>query len=163
MVRRARMHVENLSRRRELLGTIARWHFELWGILTGSETLSGYVKILERCATSTTIPSVLIALSDAELLGSVSLVACDMTIRPDLTPWLAQLFVSPLQRSRGVGAALVRAALDHARQCGFKRVYLYTSGTLPDYYTRLGWSTLERVEYLGKERTVMEHGVGGAS
>jgi hypothetical protein len=38
---------------------------------------------------------------------------------------------------------------------GFRRVHLYTSGTLPEYYSALGWKPIEQVEYLGKPRTIM--------
>jgi putative ABC transport system substrate-binding protein len=54
------------------------------------------------------------------------------TSRPALTAWLAQLFVKPTRQRAGVGAALVRAILDRARQCGYPRAYPYTSGTLPE-------------------------------
>ena len=53
------------------------------------------------------------------------------------------------------------AAIAHARRCGFNAVYLYTSGTLPQYYARLGWTEIERVDYLGKERAVMNYEIGG--
>jgi predicted N-acetyltransferase YhbS len=85
-------------------------------------------------------------LADGQLLGSANLVACDLPPRPELTPWLAQLFVEPNRRRHGVGAALVRAALERARQCGYRRFYLYTSGTLPQYYRRRGWREVERLE-----------------
>ena len=49
------------------------------------------------------------------------------------------------------------AVLERARQCGHSRVYLYTSGTLPEYYRRLGWRVVERLVYLERERTVMVH------
>ena len=77
----------------------------------------------------------------------------------DLTPWLAQLFVEPSKRRDGIGAALVHAILDRARTCGYDRVYLFTSGTLPEYYRRLGWREIDRLEYLARERTVMDYDV----
>lgn len=40
------------------------------------------------------------------------------------------------------------------------RAWRSTEGrTLPDYYARLGWIELERVEYLGKERAVMRYDI----
>jgi hypothetical protein len=56
-----------------------------------------------------------------------------------------------------IGAALVRAAAARTKSLGFRRLYLYTSGDLPRYYERLGWVIDERVEYLGKERTLMHY------
>jgi len=155
------MDVDHLAQHPDCIEMIARWHFDQWGALTGAATLEEYVPILATHAKSSTIPAVLVAREGTKPLGSVSLIECDMTIRPDLSPWLAQLFVVPVQRRRGIGAALVEATLAHARDCGLRRVYLYTSGTLPDYYERLGWTLHERVEYLGKLRTVMQHDVEG--
>jgi N-acetylglutamate synthase-like GNAT family acetyltransferase len=54
----------------------------------------------------------------------------------------------------------VGAIVERARQCGYERVFLYTSGTLPQYYRRLGWRPVERLEYLERERTVMEYDIG---
>jgi len=39
------------------------------------------------------VPSVLVPVVDGELLGSANLVVLDLPARPQLTPWLAQLFV----------------------------------------------------------------------
>src|SRR5882724_10663738 len=140
--------------------TLARWHYDQWGALTRASSFEGYVALLTAAAASRTVPSVLIALGGGELLGSANLVTSDLPPRPKLTPWLAQLFVTPTRRRDGLGAALVRAILQRALQCGYARVYLYTSGTLPEYYRRLGWRVVERLEYLQRERTVMDFDVG---
>ncbi len=153
------MVITDLGEHPEWIETLSRWHFDHWGPLTGAETPDAYADLLAGALRSRSVPSVLIALDGRILLGSVNLVACDLPARDSLTPWLAQLFVEPAQRSKGVGAALVGAVLGRARDCGYRRVYLYTSGTLPEYYARLGWRTLERVRYLGKERTVMNYDV----
>jgi predicted N-acetyltransferase YhbS len=68
----------------------------------------------------------------------------------------------PGHRRGGLGAALVTAAIAHAGRSGFSALYLYTSGTLPQYYARLRWIEVERVEYIGKERTVMRYDIAGA-
>jgi len=136
--------------------TIARWHFEQWGPLTGSESKEKYQAALESGLLTNAIPSALVAYSGDELLGTVSLVPCDMNIRTELSPWLAQLFVLSNRRSRGIGSRLVASAVRRADALGFERLYLYTSGTLPIFYQRLGWTVRECVDYLGKERTVMQ-------
>ena len=94
---------------------------------------------------------------DGELVGSVNLLPAEMRSRPSLTPWLAQLLVAPRHRRSGAGAVLIEAAIRHASRCGFNTLYLYTSGTLPLYYARLGWRELEHVDYLGKQRVVMQY------
>jgi N-acetylglutamate synthase-like GNAT family acetyltransferase len=140
--------------------TIARWQFELWGCLTGSDTLSGYVQLLASATKSDALPRVMLAEEDGNLLGSVNLVVCDCSVRPDLTPWLAQLFIAPEHRKLGAGATLVRAAQDSARDLGFQTLYLFTSGTLPNYYRSLGWWEMETFPYHGRERALMAYDLG---
>jgi predicted N-acetyltransferase YhbS len=139
------------------LPMLARWHYDQWGPLTGASSCEEYAERLSEAAASRAVPSVLVAVSRGELLGSVSLLASELPARPELTPWLAQLFVEPTHRRAGLGAALVHAALERAGCCGYPRVYLYTSGTLPEYYRRLGWRVLERLDYLERQRTVMAY------
>ena len=79
---------------------------------------------LEGWSADGDIPTVLVALDGGQLLGSVNVLRSEMTVRPAFTPWLAQLFVAPGVRRGGVGAALVTAAIDHARVCGFSTLYL---------------------------------------
>jgi GNAT superfamily N-acetyltransferase len=152
--------ITDLGKYPQWILTLARWHFEQWGPLTGADTLDTYVALLTSASQSRTVPSVLIAIAEEGLLGSATLVVCDLPVREALTPWLARLFVEPTQRRHGVGAALVHAVLRRAQDCGYRRLYLYTSGTLPEYYARLGWRTVERLQYLGRERTVMDYDLG---
>ncbi len=152
-----RVLLEGLRAHRNWIPEIARLHFDQWGHLTGAPSHEHYVSKLEESARSEGIPSVIVASCGGVFAGSVSLAASDMSIRPSLTPWLAQLMVVARFRGQGVGAALVRAAVRQARDYGFDRLYLYTSGDLPRYYERLGWVTEERVEYLGRLRTLMKY------
>jgi predicted N-acetyltransferase YhbS len=138
-----------------LPASIARLQFEFWGPLTGHSSADGYEQFLREAARSTSLPAVLVAMDDEAFLGSVNLLASEMTTRQTLSPWMAQLFVVDSERGRGVGNALVSASIDHAAKLGFRRIYLYTSGTLPAYYASLGWRAIEEVEYLGKMRTIM--------
>jgi predicted N-acetyltransferase YhbS len=138
-----------------LPASIAKLQFEFWGPLTGHSSADVYEQFLREAAGSTGLPAVLVAMHGETFLGSVNLLASEMTTRRTLSPWMAQLFVVAAGRGRGVGNALVSASIDQAAALGFRRTYLYTSGTLPAYYASLGWRAIEEVEYLGKPRTIM--------
>ncbi len=150
------MKFEDLSARIDLIPLLARWHFEQWGYLTGASTESDYEALLFRNASTRNLPLTLIAVNHDRLLGSVNIVNCDMDIRSELKPWLAQLYVDLPERGRGIGTALVYAAVERSRKLGFGCLYLYTSGTLPAFYERIGWTRRENVYYKDKDRTVME-------
>jgi GNAT superfamily N-acetyltransferase len=150
------VEITDLSTRIDLVPLLARLHFRQWGELTGASTESGYKALLSGNATAPGLPMTLIALGQDKLLGSVNIVNCDMDIRPELKPWLAQLYVAVPERGRGIGSALVRAAVERSGKLGFSCLYLYTSGTLPSFYERIGWKRREIVYYKNKERTLME-------
>jgi len=80
-----------------------------------------------------------------------------MEIRPELTPWLADLYVAPIHRRHGVGSALVRRIVQEAARLKVQVAYLFTTSRENEIlYANLGWSVRERVEYLGKLRVIME-------
>jgi N-acetylglutamate synthase-like GNAT family acetyltransferase len=95
-----------------------------------------------------------VALSGGIVMGSSSLVACDMDSHRDLSPWLSSLYVIPIYRSRGVGSALVHRVIKEAEALGVETLYLFTPNW-EAFYIRLGWSTVERTEYRGFEVAIM--------
>jgi predicted N-acetyltransferase YhbS len=151
------VEIESLAAEAGLPAMIAALQFANWGRSTGYGSVEEYERFLRDAACSRGLPAILIARRGRKFLGSVNLLVRDMTTRPSLSPWLAQLFVIEEERGRGVGSALVRACLARFAELGFPRVHLYTaaSSSLPAYYAALGWKTVEETEYLGKMRAVM--------
>jgi GNAT superfamily N-acetyltransferase len=134
---------------------LAKDQFAFWGPLTGYASPVLYEAFLEQAASSQTLPRVFLATSGTILIGSVNLLAKEMTVRPQFTPWLGQLFILESHRAKGVGTKLLNAAISHIGSLGYDQLFLYTSGTLPGYYRKRGWTDIEDVTYLGKVRTIM--------
>jgi GNAT superfamily N-acetyltransferase len=151
------VEIESLTSGSDLTARIAVLQFANWGRSTGFGSVEDYERFLCDAAGARRLPAVLVAKRGGMFLGSVNLLLHEMTTRPSLSPWLAQLFVIAEERGRGVGSALVRACLARFAELGFPRVHLYTAAVspLPAYYAALGWKPIEDVEYLGKMRTVM--------
>ncbi len=129
--------------------------YDYWGPLTGFGSPALYEAFLEQAAHSLTLPKVLVATVHTTLLGSVNLLMNEMTIRPQFKPWLGQLFVPESHRAQGIGTKLLGAAIAYVDSLGYNQLFLFTSGTLPDYYRKRGWADVEDVTYLGKVRTIM--------
>lgn len=106
-----------------------------------------------------TIPLALVALNAGQPVGMCSLREND-GVRPDLVPWLGSLVVDPRSQKKGVGRSLIDTAKKKARNLGFEKLYLLAvDPTIPDYYTRLGWSTIGMDEFRGYPVIVMEIGL----
>ncbi|MGE0652464.1 MAG: GNAT family N-acetyltransferase [Alphaproteobacteria bacterium] len=137
----------------EHVDLVVDWNFRFWGPVT-ARSHAGYVERVRGYLSRGPLPIVLVALADGKPAGTVSVNLDDMSTRPDLGPWVANLYVDPAFRGRGVGSALVRAAEDAARAAGHARIFLYT----PDQermYTRLGWRVIDRDVYDGEDVAVM--------
>ncbi len=72
------------------------------------------------------------------------MIASDLEERPQLTPWVAAVWVEPRARSRGVGGALVERAARDCFALGIARAYLCARPALSGFYERLGWIAVER-------------------
>lgn len=93
---------------------------------------------LERRA----IPFTLVAHRDGGFCGTVSVIASDVSERPDLTPWIAALWIEPDLRRRGLGAALLHHAVRRAAGFGTAQLYLYASDERRAFYEGRGWRRL---------------------
>jgi GNAT superfamily N-acetyltransferase len=87
-------------------------------------------------------------------VGTASLAHDDLTSRPDLTPWLAGVFVLPDCRGRGHASALVRHVEGFARATSVAELWLYTRTAEP-LYARLGWQRVGLEQDKGREVALM--------
>jgi N-acetylglutamate synthase-like GNAT family acetyltransferase len=148
------MHIVDLSTAPQHIPQLAAWHHEQWSYLNPGKTIEQRIEKLRDHLREGAVPRTFIAV-DGDVLGSASLVAADMDTHPELTPWLASVFVSPLHRKRGVGAALVQRVMTAAEEAGIATLSLFT----PDqehFYRRLGWHTIAREFYRDAEVTLMQ-------
>ncbi|WP_407068159.1 GNAT family N-acetyltransferase [Methylobacterium crusticola] len=89
------------------------------------------------------IPFALVAHDGGTFLGTASVIASDLDVRLQYTPWVAAVWVDPKHRSNGVGAALVRAGAEKAHALGFDPAYLCALPPKHAFYERLGWRLVE--------------------
>ena len=152
------MRIEPIWRCREWIPVIARWHWDEWGHADPGGSLEAWTTGLQERTAVNAIPTTYVAIADDGVaIGSVVLVANDMETHPELSPWLAGLYVSAAHRRSGVGSALARHAMDRCIEMGVERLYLHTSSAT-SLYKRLGWKVLSRELYEGQQVDVMEYG-----
>lgn len=147
--------IEPLADHPALVPVVARWHWDAWGAADPGGSAEAWADRLRATARRDGVPATWVAFADGAPAGSVSLVAHDMRTHPELTPWLAGLFVVAEQRGRGLGTALVRRAMDAAAGWGVGRLFLHTA-TASTLYRRLGWAALSRELYEGEWVDVMQ-------
>lgn len=138
---------------------VAGWTFESWGHLHPGLTLEQALERLKAECGQGRVPSIFVAMQGETPVGTASLIADDMSIRRELTPWLASVFVVPEWRGQGIASALVRRIEIEAVESGIEHFYLYTPDQ-QNLYRRLGWQEIESLEYRGETVTVMSRHLG---
>jgi GNAT superfamily N-acetyltransferase len=141
------IRIVTISENPALIPQIARWLWAEWASRKG-RTLQMVTNRLAARAAAGGPEQTFVTLDDATPLATASYVAADLVSRPDLTPWLASVFVDKPHRGHGHAANLVRRVEQAARAAGTEPLWLHTEHA-EGLYARLGW------ELVGQER---DHG-----
>ncbi|KAA0013056.1 GNAT family N-acetyltransferase [Billgrantia pellis] len=153
------IHIVRLSPDSDHVPTVASWTYAEWGHLSPGYTAESWCEAFRRECGDAGVPSVFVAMEGDQPVGTAALMARDMHSRPELTPWLASVFVLPEWRGQGIASRLVHRVEAEAADCGVSLFYLFT----PDQqalYRRLGWQDHEEVRYRGEAVTVMTRQLG---
>ncbi|OCP09188.1 MULTISPECIES: GNAT family N-acetyltransferase [unclassified Ensifer] len=81
----------------------------------------------------------LVAHAGDHFVGTASVIASDLEERPDLTPWVAAVWVDPPFRGAGIGSDIVLRAAHAALDTGAEAVHLCALRSKRAFYERLGW------------------------
>ena len=136
------MRIERLENVPQALPTIAAWiHREFPHEFVGVP-LEDWTRDLWD-AQSGSIKT-FVTLENDQVIGTASLDANDLPARPDLSPWLASVYVPPEHRSRGIASSLIERVEHEARTRGVTRLHLHTSDR-ETFYGERGWVMLERL------------------
>ncbi|MEX0741035.1 MAG: GNAT family N-acetyltransferase [Pseudohongiella sp.] len=153
------MQISTLKDKPHYLLPLAQWHHAEWSYLNPERSLDERIEEMQEDLEGKVIPTTFVAEDDGELLGSACVLADDMSSHPELSPWLASVYVATQHRKKGIGSVLVKQVMQHAQDNGIKRLYLYT----PDQaqlYARLGWQIFSEELYNGTPVTIMSIDLG---
>jgi len=144
--------IVRIADRPDLVPTVADWLWHEWW------RDDGYTLEQTRDAVAASVspsgpPQTFVLLDDGKPVGTASLVAHDLDERPDLTPWLAGVFVVPEARNQRYAMHLIRAVEAACRDAGIGTVWLFTADA-ERVYARAGWHSVEAIERDGR-RPVM--------
>ena len=142
------------TERPDLVPVTARWRWEAFAQGQGRSLAEVTASESAGAAGPGPMPRTFVLLVDDEPVGMASLTADDLDTRPDLTPWLAGVFVAPHARGRGHAARLVGAVEAYAVSLGIATLWLYTRSA-EGIYARIGWRTVETFSYRDKTYALM--------
>lgn len=138
-----RFTISDLRRQPRFFDIVADRIWQAWWQPNGFPRDRIVAGLTENIA-DTAIPFALVAHDGERFLGTCSVIASDLEERPQLTPWIAAVWVEEDARGHGIGAALVNRAADDCFALGEKHIYLCARPPMAGFYQRLGWIMIER-------------------
>jgi N-acetylglutamate synthase-like GNAT family acetyltransferase len=143
-----------LKQQPELIPMLAHWHYLEWGALFPEKTEADFAADLADSLNEQQLPISWVVVYEHQVVGTASLLLQDMQTNRELSPWLANIYLAPSVRGKGLGKWLVQQVMTEARQLGLTQLYLFTEDQAA-FYQRLGWQVLKQELYEGKAVTIM--------
>ena len=132
------------------------WHEGLGKIWLPDVPVEGVIQRFSDHLNNDKLPITFIALDGNKPVGICSLREND-GIRPDIRPWLGSLVIDSKYQKQGIGKMSIDTVKNTADELGFDKLYLFAfDSTIPEYYSRLGWSTIGMDDFRQHPVTVME-------
>lgn len=151
------MQLFNLNAYPDFIPRLAQWHFQQWHALFPHKSEEDFAADLRESLQQHGLPQTWVLLdAQGEPAGTASLLLSDMTTNQHLSPWLANIYIHPLQRGKGLGKQVVQQVMAEARQRGLRTLYLFTEDQ-QTFYEKLGWELHHREFYENHWVAVMQY------
>lgn len=132
----------------ELLTTLTGWMYDWWGKRAG-HSLEAVRCYMEHSLSESRLPQTWGAFADGKIVGMYQFTYSDLFARPDIYPWLANVYIDPAYRSMGYGRQMLESVRRAAQESlSVPEIFLYTNHT--GLYEKFGW------EYVGPLDTFQE-------
>ena len=148
-----RIETRQLSECPEHLDTVGTWVWEQWWHRR-TPTPKLVIDFLRTHATLDRVPYTVVGLADGVPVGSCFIIENDCKHRPQYTPWVAAVYVTPSLRKRGIASAILQEAARIAARAGIAGLYIDCLAVTAPVYERNGWVIHER-EVGDKDSVVM--------
>lgn len=139
----------------EALPALEQLFLSEWADYYGATGLGDARQDLVAYSNHGRLPVAVVAFLGSKPCGVAALKADSISTHQHLTPWVGAGMVAPQFRRHGIGARLLSALEDVARDLGFTTIY---SGTITanSLLSREGWQLREIVQYDGEMVSIYE-------
>ena len=123
---------------------ICEWNYNWWGI-RNNNSFEEVKCNLEHCLCKERLPQTFVALIDGEPAGMYQLsMSEDLISRPDIYPWLINVYVDEEFRGKKVCRKLMNTVNKNAKKANLTELFLYTKHI--GLYEKFGWEFVEEVK-----------------
>lgn len=134
------------------LNTITNWMYNWWGIKNG-HSFDGVKCFMEHSLQKDRLPQTYGLFIDNKIIGMFQLTYEDLNVRPDIYPWLANVYIDEEYRKKGYGRKLLESVKEIAKsKLNFKELYLYTKHN--NLYEKFGWKYISDIDTFNEESRI---------
>lgn len=131
---------------------IFEWNYHWWGIRDGLSVEEVRCN-LKHSFNKDRLPQTFVAFIGDEPAGMYQLaMSDDLNSRPDLYPWLINVYVDEKFRGKQVCRKLMETVNENAKKANLQELYLYTKHI--GLYEKFGWEFVEEVNTFRKDSPV---------
>ena len=133
----------------ENLDIMTKWMYNWWGKEEGY-TFEGVKCYMEHTFQKDRLPKTYGLFDNGRIIGMFQFIYEDLEIRPDIYPWLANLYVDEEYRNKGMARILIQKVNEVAKTTlEFKELYLYTKHI--GLYEKFGWNYISELDTYTKQ------------
>lgn len=126
-----------------ILKTTTTWMYEWWG-LEENYTYKEVECYMKNSFNDKKFPQTYGLFLDDELIGMYQLTYRDLFSRPDIYPWVANLYIEKKYRNKGFGKMMIQSIKEVAKEnTDFTEIFLYTK--YEGLYERYDWIFIEYI------------------
>ena len=126
------------------LDIMTNWMYKWWGEADGY-TFEGVKCYLQHSFLKDRLPKTYGLFHNGRIIGMFQFTYEDLEVRPDIYPWLANLYVDEEYRNKGVARILLEKVNQIAKtSLNFNDVYLFTKYT--GFYEKFGWDYISELD-----------------
>jgi len=133
----------------ENLDIMTKWMYNWWGKEEGY-TFEGVKCYMEHTFQKDRLPKTYGLFDNGRIIGMFQFIYEDLDVRPDIYPWLANLYVDEEYRNKGMARILIQKVNEVAKTTlEFKELYLYTKHI--GLYEKFGWNYISELDTYTKQ------------
>ena len=131
---------------------ICEWNYNWWGA-RNNDSFEKVKCNLEHSLCTERLPQTYVAIIDNEPAGMYQLaMSDDLDSRPDIYPWLINVYVDEKFRGKNVCKELMNTVKENAKKANFTELFLYTKHI--GLYEKYGWEFVEEVRTFKEDSPV---------
>ncbi|AOT09101.1 GNAT family N-acetyltransferase [Pseudoalteromonas luteoviolacea] len=145
-----------LADKPEHLSTIAGWYYSEWCEQRGRYTLEQMSEKLKNSLNQNTLPKIIIALIDNQLVAAAELKIREMDDYPQYEHWVGGVYVDAQMRGMQIGKVLMSYVVSQAKLAQINTLYLQTERLDGGLYRQLGFEPMFETHSKGYHVLVMK-------